>query len=100
MERLGESIDRKEEKTDYNMILEIVFAPKRDENLNVFGIHVFILNDEGKNAFSFLLNSHHELFVNAKLYAQNPDEKEEEQLQLKCLKVALEAFSQQVDLNN
>ena len=100
MEILGKNIYQKEEKTDYNMILEIVFAPKRDENLNVFGIHVFILNNEGKNAFSYLLNSHHELFVNANLYAKNPDKKGEEQLQLKCMKVALEAFKQQVDVNN
>ena len=100
MEILGKNIDQKEEKTDYNMILEIVFAPKRDENLNVFGIHVFILNNEGKNAFSFLLNSHHELFVNAKLFAKNPYEKEVEQLNLKCITVALEAFKQQVDGSN
>ena len=82
------------------MILEILFAPKRGENLVVFGAHIFILDNNGENAFSFLLNSHHEIFAGAKLYAENPNEEGVKQLEMKCIKVCSEAFAQQIDVNN
>jgi len=82
----------KKEKIDYCIIPEIIFEPKREGTLFVFGIHIFILNNEGENVFSFLLNSHHELFVEAKLYTYNPNENDLEELKQRCLDVGLKAF--------
>ena len=90
--RLGNEIKMKREKIDYCIIPEILFEPKREGTLFVFGIHIFILNKEGENVFSFLLNSHHELFVEAKLYAYNPDEYDLEELKQRCLDVGQKAF--------
>jgi len=92
MVRLGNEIKKKKEKIDYFIIPEIVFEPERNGTLFVFGIHIFILNNEGENAFSFLLNSHHEFFVEAKLYAYNPDENDLEALKKRCLEVGVKAF--------
>jgi len=92
MERLGNEIKMKKEKIDYCIIPEIIFEPKREGTLFVFGIHIFILNNEGENVFSFLLNSHHELFVEAKLYTYNPNENDLEELKQRCLDVGLKAF--------
>jgi hypothetical protein len=92
MVRLGNEIKMKKENIDYCIIPEIVFEPERNGTLFVFGIHIFILNNEGENAFSFLLNSHHEFFVEAKLYAYNPDENDLEALKKRCLEVGVKAF--------
>ena len=92
MVRLGNEIKIKKEKTDYFIIPEIIFKPKRQGTLFVFGIHIFILNNEGENVFSFLLNSHHELFNEAKLYAYNPNENDLEEMKRRSLNVGLKAF--------
>jgi len=97
MVRLGNEIKMKKEKIDYCIIPEILFEPKRNGTLFVFGIHVFILNNEGENVFSFLLNSHHELFVEAKLYAYNPNENDLEELKQRCLNVGVKAFKLMVN---
>jgi len=97
MERLGNEIKMKKEKIDYCIIPEILFEPKREGTLFVFGIHIFILNNEGENVFSFLLNSHHELFVEAKLYAYNPNENNLEELKKRCLDVGVKAFKLMVN---
>jgi len=92
MGRLGNEIKMKKEQIDYCIVPEIVFEPERNGTLFVFGIHIFILNNEGENVFSFLLNSHHELFVEAKLYAYNPNENDLQELKLRSLDVGLKAF--------
>lgn len=97
MEKLGNEIKVKKEKMDYCIIPEILFEPKRNGTLFVFGIHIFILNNEGENVFSFLLNSHHELFVEAKLYAYNPNENDLEELKQRCLDVGIKAFKLMVN---
>jgi len=98
MERLGNEIKMKKENIDYCIIPEIIFEPKRQGTLFVFGIHIFILNNEGENVFSFLLNSHHELFVEAKLYAYNPNENDLEELKHRCLDVGVKAFKLMVNI--
>ena len=97
MEKLGNELKMKKEKIDYCIIPEIIFEPKRNGTLFVFGIHIFILNNKGENVFSFLLNSHHELFVEAKLYAYNPNENDLEELKQRCLSAGIKAFKLMVN---
>ncbi len=92
MVRLGNEIKMKRENTDYFIIPEIIFEPERNGTYFVFGIHIFILNNEGENVFSFLLNSHHELFNEAKLYAYSPNENDLDEIKQRCIKVGLKAF--------
>jgi len=100
MERLGNKIKEKKENIDYCIVPEILFEPQREGTLFVFGIHLFILNKKGENVFSFLLNSHHQLFVEAKLYAYNPDENDIEALKQRSLEVAAQAFLLMVEQTN
>ncbi|MCE2611569.1 carbohydrate binding domain-containing protein [Flavobacteriaceae bacterium D16] len=97
MVRLGNEIKMKKKNTDYCVIPVILLEPERQGTLFVFGIHIFILDNEGENVFSFLLNSHHELFNEAKLYAYNPNEKNMEALKQRCLEVAARAFELMVE---
>lgn len=97
MERLGAMIKTNKENFDYYMVPEILFEPERQGTVFVFGIHLFILNEEGENVFSFLLNSHHELFTEAKLYAYKPDESDLEELKKRSLEVAVTAFHLMVE---
>jgi len=92
LENLGSEIKLKNAKIDYCIVPEILFAPKREGTLFVFGIHIFILNNKGENVFSFLLNSHHELFIEAKLYSYNPNENDLEELKQRCMDVGIKAF--------
>ena len=92
MKSLANEVRLKKEESDYFIIPEILFAPKSNETLFVFGIHIFILNKDGENVFSFLLNSHHELFIDAKLYAYSPNESDLEELKQRCLDVGIKAF--------
>ena len=81
---------------DYVMILEILFPPSRDKVTEVFGIHVYILTPEGGNAFSFLLNAHHQSFVDAKLRTSDMTAEGKEKLALDGTKVAMQALKKQV----
>jgi len=97
MVRLGNEVKMKRKKIDYFIIPEIIFEPERNGTLFVFGVHIFILNNEGENVFSFLLNSHHELFVKAKLYTYNPNENDLEELKKRSIGSALIAFKLMVN---
>jgi hypothetical protein len=50
---------------DYHLVLEIL-VPGDDA---VFGIECYLVDREGENAFSFLLNAHHQVFAEAELVA-------------------------------
>jgi hypothetical protein len=97
MEKLGSKIQEDDINADYNMILEILFQPQQSESLYVFGIHIFILNNESENAFSFLLNSHHDYFSYNSLFIENSNAKNLEMLKLKCTKVAMDALMKQIE---
>ena len=84
-------------EADYHIILEILFAPQRSEAVEVFGVHLLILDSAGENAFSFLLNSHHDYFTYNNLIAENSNEENIEELQEKCTRVIAEALMKQLE---
>ncbi len=96
MKNLAASLKQKTSDADYNVILEILFPPQRGKGLNVFGIHIIILNKEGENAFSFLLNSHHDYFTYNDLFSSGSTEEDWENLKLKSTQVAMDAFKKQL----
>ena len=97
MEELGSKIEEEGTDADYNMILEILFQPQQSESLFVFGIHIFIFNNKSENAFSFLLNSHHDYFSYNSLFIENSNAENLEMLKLKCAKVAKDALKKQIE---
>lgn len=80
--------------TDYRLVMEVVFFPRRPA---VFGIHCYVFDRQGENAFSFLLNSHHKLFVDANLSAQDLSETSRAEMVEKATKIGVTAFMQQID---
>ncbi len=93
---IGSKIADMDLETDYAMVLEVMFPPSSNDRLQVFGIHVYLLTPEGENAFSFLLNSHHESFSRARLRARRGTAEEKEALAMKATPIALAALKQQI----
>jgi len=97
MQTIGKQLGKHEVEEDYVIVLEILFPPGRSEAISVFGIHCFVLEPRGSNAFSFLLNSHHKVFVDANLRAHDVSPEGKERLSIESTKVALTALKAQVD---
>ena len=97
MKHLASAIKEEGTNADYYVILEILFPPRQAEAVDVFGIHILILDKETENAFSFLLNSHHDYFAYNSLTAPNAAEANLETLKLKCARVAFDALEKQLE---
>lgn len=69
MTTIGRQLSDREVQEDYVIVVEILLPPTRPEakELSVFGVHCFVLEPDGANAFSFLLNSHQKTFNDANL---------------------------------
>ena len=93
---LGEKIRMQDIQKDYALIMEILFPPMRGDRQRVFGIHCIILDAKGENAFSFLLNSHHQMFVDAKMMAEDLSDKSRDELIKKATEVGLAALVEQI----
>ena len=85
-------------KPPYHLAMEFILIQRPDNQLGAFGVHIYILDSAGNNAFSFLLNSHHQLFVDAKLFSNDNSQESIDKLASQCTQVALEALTQQIDL--
>ena len=77
----------------YNLVMEFLLPPG---NQSIFGIHCYVLDQQGENAFSFLLNSHHKLFVDAGLNARDSSPASRATLISKATQVGVNALVQQV----
>ena len=98
MKIMSKQIKRSNMESDYYMAVELLMVPGRKNDIGMFGIHIYILDKAGKNAFSFLLNSHHKMFVDAKLYAKDTSKKAKEKLIADSTQVALQALDKQIQL--
>jgi hypothetical protein len=93
MRTIAEQLKSRNSDAAYNLIMEFLFPPG---NQSVFGIHCYVLDQQGENAFSFLLNSHHKLFVDANLSAEDSSEASRAILIDKAAQVGVTALLQQV----
>jgi hypothetical protein len=73
----------------YNLVMEVLFPPG---GRAVFGIHCYIFDQQGSNAFSFLMNSHHRLFVDAGLVASDASDTSRSMLVDKATEVGVAAL--------
>ena len=76
---------------EYSLVLEILVP---DEHW-VFGIECYIVDAAGENAFSFLLNEHHEMFAAAQLVAGKAQAARDAMIE-KATEVAMQALEQQL----
>ena len=77
---------------DYVFVMELLVP----NDQAVFGIEVYILDQQGRSSFSFLLNSHHQLFIDAKLFATNTSEAARSQMIENATRVGLMALEAQI----
>jgi hypothetical protein len=80
---------------DYVMVMEVLIPPPPQDKA-VFGVHLFIVDREGRNAFSFLLNSHHKMFVEADMVAKRSSSAALEQMIGKATTLAVNALQAQI----
>ncbi|WP_299579538.1 LamG domain-containing protein [uncultured Sunxiuqinia sp.] len=97
MKRLASAIREEGTNADYYVVLEILFPPRQSEAVNVFGIHILVLDKDTENAFSFLLNAHHDYMAYNSLWAVNAEPANLEPLKIKCAKVAFDALCKQLE---
>lgn len=95
LKAIGKAV-KKLDGADYFVVLEHLVTPTPSGDIAIGGIHLFLMDAKGKNAFSFLLNSHHKLFVDATLRSADSSPDGRNNLALKATEVALEALKQQV----
>ncbi len=93
IERISETLKGQPPDADYHLFLELM-SPVSNR---IFGIHCYVFDRRGRNAFSFLLNSHHRLFSDARLTTRVTSEKGIAKLVDKATDVARVAFKAQVD---
>lgn len=96
MQKIGAQLEEYDDRVDYIIVIEVVFPPSRDGGAQVFGIHVYVLDSSGRNAFSFLLNSHYKSFSDARLRTSKDTAKSREHLAIKSTKVAMNALKEQI----
>ena len=93
IEAVSREIQRKPLNTNYGLAMEFLFPPGGQ---SVFGVHVYILDRNGENAFSFLLNSHHRSFVEADLVVEDSSEAARTRVVEKATRLGLAALQAQI----
>lgn len=94
---IGKAIQARSSDTEYHLVLECLLAPRRPEGYLMFGIHCYILDSQGQNAFSFLLNSHHQSFVDAHMESAAATDQARDALVYQATKVGLAALAEQIE---
>ena len=94
LKTIAEQLKGFDSDADYSLVMEVLFPPLRPA---VFGIHCYVYDRQGENAFSFLLNSHHKLFVDADMTAEDSSEASRAEMMEKATKVGVTALMQQID---
>lgn len=84
--------------TEYAFLMECLVAPGRAETERIGGIQCYLLDAQGRNVFSFLLNSHHQLFINSQLYTEDSSLESRGRLIEKATDVAMRALRLQLNL--
>jgi len=92
IERVGDAVSTGPTEARYHLVLEFLLPVSDGE---IFGIECYLLDSQGRNAMSFLLNSHHRSFVDADLRAKNSSQAARAELHAKATTLAIDAFREQ-----
>ena len=93
LSRIAEKVRGRHPDARYHLVLEFLLPVSDAE---IFGIECYVINQEGENAFSFLLNSHHQLFVDARLFARNSSEEARSEMFARATQAAVAALQAQI----
>ena len=93
VDTISEKLKKYDSGADYVLVVEVLVPGDRE----VFGIEVYILSPQGEDAFSFLLNSHHQMFADAKLVVRDSTEDARNQMITDATEVAMLALKAQIE---
>ena len=97
MSIFAEFLSNIENSWDYAIAFEILMTNTPSGGQATGGIQCYILNNKGEDIFSFLLNSHHDLFNDANLYINSTDSSEVAKLAVESLYTVLQALRIQIE---
>lgn len=80
--------------TDYRLVMEFLL-PVSDQE--IFAVHCYIFDQQGRSAFSFLLNAHHQSFVDARLSAEDSSEAARQALIQRATALGMAALQAQIE---
>ncbi|NNJ69797.1 MAG: hypothetical protein HKP10_00750 [Kiritimatiellales bacterium] len=95
---IGNEVKKERIREQYALVMEVLFPPQRGNRQSVFGIHCIVLDTEGRRAFSFLLNSHHQMFVDTNMVADDLSNESRAELVHKATALGLDALSQHIQM--
>lgn len=79
---------------DYALVMEVLFHPG---DRIVFGVHTYVLDRQGRNVFSFVLNAYHEIFAAAALVAADGTEEARAATVARATRAGVTALEAQVE---
>ncbi len=91
MSLIKDALNNLQQDADYSLVMTFIMPPGKQ---TIFGIQCYILNKQGDNVFSFLLNSHHKLYKEAQLQSNDHSESVRVQLVDTATQVGLDALIQ------
>lgn len=100
LETISRKVESLQTEADYILVMEVLFPPERGNSQSVFGIHCMVVNTEGQNVFSFLLNSHHRMFADAQMHGEGESGPVRDALVEQATRVGLAALVQQLENAN
>lgn len=90
------TVRSQKDPSDYYLLMEYLVPIDKERGIRTFGIHCLILDRNGNDAFSFLLNSHHQPFVDANLSSKETTREAKQKVFRECATVCLKAFEDQI----
>ncbi len=92
MKRFAATVKASPPETDFAVLVEVLATRRRSGGLSVGGIHCYVLDAEGRNAASFLINAHHAPFASADLRVDGSDA----EARAKLLDAAMDALGKSI----
>ena len=87
--RIAVAVKGRQPTARYHLVLEFLL-PVNDQR--IFGIECYVVDQEGNNAMSFLLNAHHRAFVEARLSAADKSEAARDAMHARATSLAMDAL--------
>jgi hypothetical protein len=96
LKQVAGHLKRQPIETDYAFVAHLLVTRTRKGGLAVGGIQCYLLDVKGKDAYSFLLNSHHDFFTEAKLIVGDDTLEAAAELRTKATNAVVEALRAQL----
>lgn len=89
MAKVREAVSGSQPQAQYHLVLEFLLPVSDDW---IFGIECYVLDQQGNNAMSFLLNAHHRLFAQAGLKTATDSEDARRAMEARATAIAVQAL--------